>query len=277
MLKQFSPNVYVMRLVLVVGLVAMLFMPVNATASLTDKSDVSLLDSALSGDLRLDDPTVRQRVERMGTQLTTRERQTLTELYHQQIIANVTDLEGFARIVEFDAALTNGDVETFMLDISRLTLDATSNWDALFAGPWGRLKQHIHARMAWFPGYEALGRFGSTGFAADDGGNQAQHVWYSVAIAYKWGATVAGLEAQYHEWNPPGLLKHLPGTGGGDGSEMDLALSRHGIELGRTLADGTLQPRQVAGWMRETLGIDSATDLRQWRDTRATGDCYHSL
>ena len=89
--------------------------------------------------------------------------------------------------------------------------------------------------------------------------------WYSVAMAFKWGATVADLEAQYHEWNPPGLLKYLPGTGGGGGSKMDLALSRQGIALGRALATNQTRPSQVGPWLRQTLGKEcdkAATNAR---------------
>ena len=244
---------FILRLMLALSFAATLILPVNTVAVRADTTN-TFLDEALRGSLRLDDPLVRAQVVRLAPQLTSSQRYALVQRYHEQIIQPNTDLEALAQIAEFAADLNGNDAETFMLDMSRLTLDATSNWDAIAAGPWGRLKQRIHARLNWFPGYPALGRFGGTGFRADDGSNQVQHVWYSVAIAFKWGATAADLEAQYHEWNPPGLLKYLPGSGGRDGSKMDLALSRQGIALGRALATSQIQPSQVGLWLRQTLG-----------------------
>ena len=255
---------FVLRLMLALSFAATLILPVN---TLTVRADTAstFLDDVLRGALRLDDPLVRAQTVRLAPQLASVQRYALVQRYHEQIIQTNTDLEALAQIAEFAADISGGNAETFMLDMSRLTLDATSNWDAIAAGPWGRLKQRIHARLNWFPGYPALGHFGSTGFCADDGSNQAQHVWYSVAMAFKWGATVADLEAQYHEWNPPGVLKHLPGTGGGDGSKMDLALSRQGIALGRALATSQTQPSQVGPWLRQALGKEcdkAATNAR---------------
>jgi len=244
---------FVLRLTLTLSLAATLILPGSTLAVRADTAG-TFPDNALRGDLRLDDPLVRAQAVRLSPQLTSSQRCALVQFYYEQIIQTNTDLEALAQIAEFAADLSGGNAETFMLDMNRLTLDATSNWDAIAAGPWGRLKQHIHARLNWFPGYPALGHFGGTGFRADDGSNQVQHVWYSVAIAFKWGATAADLEAQYHEWNPPGLLKYLPGSGGRDGSKMDLALSRQGIALGRALATSQIQPSQVGLWLRQTLG-----------------------
>jgi hypothetical protein len=202
---------------------------------------------------RLDDPAVRREVALAGAAMSAAERNTTCLAYYHQIIAAETDLDAFTHLVELAAALSNDHADSFMLMVSNLTLDATSNTQALLAGAWGRVKNTVHVHLLWFPGYPALGRFGSTGFRADDGGNQAQHFWYSVAISYRWGATIARLEARYHEWNAPGLLRYLPGTGQGRGSAMDLALSQQGIDLGRRLATQALTPSQVARWMRAEL------------------------
>jgi hypothetical protein len=244
---------FVLRLTLILSFIATLILSGSTLAVRADTAD-AFLDDALRGDLRLDDPLVRAQAVRLAPQLASSQRYALVQRYYEQIIQANNDLEALAQITEFAADLSGGNAETFMLDMSRLTLDATSSWDAIAAGPWGRLEQRIHAHLNWFPGYPALERFGSTGFRADDGSNQVQHLWYSVAIAFKRGATMADLEAQYHEWNPPGLLKYLPGTGRGDGSKLDLTLSRQGIALGRALATNRTQPSQVGLWLRQTLG-----------------------
>jgi len=118
-----------------------------------------------------------------------------------------------------------------MLDIRRLTLDATSNWDAIAPGRGGDSSNASMARVGWFPGYPALERF-AHGLRADDGSNRRQHVGYSVAMAFKMGRHSVDLEAQYQS----GIrrLAQIPaGHGRGRGSEMDLALSRQSIALGR--------------------------------------------
>jgi len=245
----------VLRLILALSFAASLISPAHTLTARADTAN-TFLDDVLRGSLRLDDPLVRAQTVRLAPRLAASQRYALVQRYYEQIIRANTDLEALAQIAEFAADLSGNQADIFMLDMSRLALDATSNWDAIAAGPWGRLKQRIHARLNWIPSYPALWRFGGTGFRANDGGNQVQHVWYSVAITFKGCATVAESEAQYHEWNPPGVLKHLPGTGGGNGSKMDLALSRQGIALGRALAEGTLQPSQVGNWLRETLGTD---------------------
>ncbi len=163
------------------------------------------------------------------------------------------DLEAAARIVELAAAQTGDDLDAFMLDVSWLILGAHSNPGALVAGPWGRLLRYLHARLPFVPDCRLLDRFGSSGFAADDGGNQVQHFWYSVAVTYSWGETLARFGAWYHEWNPPGCLRRLPGTGGGHGTDMDRELSRQGIELGLALAAGHVRPDEVADWMWREL------------------------
>ena len=253
MLNQLVHKNYSVRLMFVLGLSVALVSPVYAPVTHADTTD-ALLDAVLRGSVRLDDSQVRSRVILIAKQLTPSQRYALVELHYEQTIGPDTDLEVFARIAEFAAALADGNVETFMLDINRLTLDATSNWYAVLAGIGGRLRQRLHTKVSWLPAYAALGRFGSEGFAADDGSNQVQHVWYSVAVAFKWGATLVDLEAQYHELNPAACLGFLPGTGEGNGLELDLALSRQGIALGRALATGQIKPGQVGEWLRGTLG-----------------------
>lgn len=45
----------------------------------------------------------------------------------------------------------------------------------------------------------------------------------------------------------------LPGSGGGHGSTLDLALSRQGITLGRAQAEGRIAPDEVGMWLRANL------------------------
>jgi hypothetical protein len=193
-------------------------------------------------------------VTRPASSLSSSERRDLAGRYSDRIIARNTDLEAFAATSDFTAVLAAGDVDEFVMTLSYLTLDATNNWTAIAAGPLTRLRQRIHNLIPTFPGSEALLRYGSQGFAVDDKSNQAQHFWYSVAITYKWGAGVAEVVARYHEWNPPALLRWLPGTGKGSGSEGDLYLSHQGMALGRMLRDGSIRPEGVGEWMREELG-----------------------
>jgi hypothetical protein len=192
-------------------------------------------------------------VTRPVSSLTSAERRDLADRYSDRIIASDTDLEAFARTAEFSAILAAGDVDEFVMMLSYLTLDATDNWTAIAAGPLTRLRQHVHNFLPWIPASEALLRYGSQGFAVNDKSNQAQHFWYSVAIAYEWGKGVAEIIARYHEWNPPALLRWLPGTGKGNGSGGDLDLSHQGMALGRMLRDGSILPEGVGEWMREQL------------------------
>ncbi len=182
-----------------------------------------------------------------------RTRRARLEATYARVAYSYDDLEASARIAELAAQLTGDDLDAFMLDMSWLILGARSNPGALVAGPWGRLLRYLHARFPLVPDCKLLDRFGSTGFDADDGGNQVQHFWYSVAVTYSWGETLARFGAWYHEWNPPGCLRRLPGTGGGHGTDMDRELSRQGIELGLALAAGRIRAYEVAGWMRREL------------------------
>jgi hypothetical protein len=193
-------------------------------------------------------------VTRPISSLTSAERRDLADRYNDRIIASNTDLEAFARSADFAALLAAGDVDEFVMTLSYLTLDATDNWTAIAAGPLTRLRQRIHNVVPLFPGSEALLRYGSQGFAVDDKSNQAQHFWYSVAITYKWGEGAAEIIARYHEWTPPAVLRWLPGTGKGNGSNGDLRLSRQGMALGRMLRDGSIRAEGVGEWMREQLG-----------------------
>lgn len=177
---------------------------------------------------------------------------------YAHIIDDYTDLEAFAQLAAYAARASGNDVAFFMWLMNSLILDTpanrTANWLAVLAGPWSRVRCRLHAWFPWMRGSPAPGRFGDTGFSAQDDSNQVQHVWYSVAVAYQWGGLPADLAARYHEWNAPGLLRYLPGTGRGRGSATDLALSRQGISLGRALAEGELSPYEVPGWLREQLG-----------------------
>jgi hypothetical protein len=183
------------------------------------------------------------------------------EAAYNRVIKPNTDLEAMALIADRAVGLAGSRTDRFMHLMNGLILDTpptpAADELALLAGPWSRAKQRIHAHLPWIPGSPAPGRFGSSGFYVDDKSNQVQHVWYSVAVAYRWGAGLADLGARFHEWNGPGLLRHLPGTGRGHGSAADLALSRQGIALGRALAEGTITPAETPAWLRENLGPTS--------------------
>jgi hypothetical protein len=138
--------------------------------------------------------------------------------------------------------------------VSWLTLGATSNRTAIVSGFLDRVRMYAARRIGWEGVESAASRFGSTGFAADDGSNQVQHFWYFAAVAYTWGAGVAELLSRYHEWNAPGILRKLPASGMGYGTEMDLDLSRKSIALGRALARRRIAPGRVGAWVRRELG-----------------------
>jgi hypothetical protein len=154
---------------------------------------------------------------------------------------------------EFAAELAAGSVDEFVRILSYLTLDAMDNCTAIAAGPWTRLRNRIHNALPFIPNGQALLRYGSQGFAYDDRSNQPQHFWYSVAITYKYGPRVAMAVARYHEWNPPALLRWLPGTGSGRGDARDLTLSRKGVALGLMLRSGAIRPAGVGQWLRGEL------------------------
>lgn len=177
---------------------------------------------------------------RLGFTPATDESRALIRRYHARIIERLTDLEAFARIAEFVAGLSRGNYDTFMLHMNFFILGAGGNRQSLLAGPGARIADD---RVV-------LRRFRSTGFAANDGGNQVNHFWYSVAIAYSWGADVAERLAIYHEdhrW--PDWL----GGGGGYGTPEDLALSRQGIALGNALQATTVDLHEVGNWLRREL------------------------
>ncbi len=231
--------------------VAMLLPMRASTASV--KETTMNYPVSISHSLRLDGVAATL-VSRPVSMLSSAERRDLADRYSDQIIARNTDLEAFARCADFAAYLAGGDVDEFVKTLSYLTLDATDNWTALLAGPWTRIRNRIHNTLPFIPNGEALLRYGSQGFAVDDKSNQAQHFWYSVAVTYTWGEGLAEVIAQYHEWNPPAFLRWLPGTGGPDGSQGNLMLSRQGMALGRMLRDGAIRPEGVGEWMREQLG-----------------------
>ncbi len=170
--------------------------------------------------------------------------------YHSVISAN-TDLEAFARISEF--AAQTGSTRAYLDEMSSLIMGVRSSLWGIPAGPLGRLQLKLKEHFGLTEGYPAYFRFGGSGFRFNDHSNQVQHFWFSVILAYHFGAGLADLAARYHEWNAPGLLHNLPGTGKGSGSVDDLALSRQGIRLGCALAEGQMKPAQVAEWVRENL------------------------
>ncbi|HET9495679.1 MAG TPA: hypothetical protein VFR15_15720 [Chloroflexia bacterium] len=180
-------------------------------------------------------------------------RRAALEAYYHDIIGNVSDLEAFALVTEHAAETAQGDYDAFVLDVSRLTLGARSNWAAIVSGFFDRAWMYAARRMGWKV-ESAANRFGSSGFAADDGSNQVQHFWYFAAVAYTWGPRIADLLARYHEWNAPGILRRLPASGMGHGTELDLALSRKSIALGRALAKRRIAPERVGAWVRRELG-----------------------
>lgn len=209
--------------------------------------------SAAGRERRLSDAATQASLAAIAPSLRMGERRDLLDGFYGEIIAAHTDLEAFARCAGFAALLAGDDTDAFVAQLSYLTLDARDNWTAIAAGPWTRIRQRIHHALPFIPAGKALLRFGSTGFAADDKSNQAQHFWYSVAISYKWGTGIAEAVARYHEWNPPALLRWLPGTAHGLGHAGDRRLSYQGIALGRALADGRITPGQVGQWLREEL------------------------
>jgi hypothetical protein len=175
------------------------------------------------------------------------------ETYYQEIIGKVSDLEAFALLAERAAAATRGDYDAFVLDLNWGTLGAHSNHGAIVSGFLDRAWMYA-ARRVGRKVESAANRFGSTGFAADDGSNQVQHFWYFAAVAYTWGARISDLLACYHEWNGPGILRRMPASGMGHGTELDLSLSRKSIALGRALARRRIAPAKVGAWVRRELG-----------------------
>ena len=176
------------------------------------------------------------------------------ETYYRQIRRDATDLATFAAVVDYAAAQSQGNTAYFMQAINRLVLNSRSNLGAIVIGVWERTRHVLHHRWRWVPPSVVTQRFGSSGFAADDGSNQVQHFWYFVTMAYTLGPHPAEWFARYHEWNGPGIWRHLPLSGGGHGSQVDLDLSHQGITLGRMLAQGSLPPAEVGNWLRDKLG-----------------------
>ena len=221
-----------------------LLLPTNITAT------PAAIQPAVSARL---DGLAQSLITRPAALLTSTDRRALADRYSGQIIARHTDLEAFARSAEFAAALSAGNMDEFVRTLSYLTLDARDNWTAIAAGPWTRVRNRIHNALPFIPNGEALLRYGSQGFAYDDKSNQPQHFWYSVAITYKYGPHVALAIARYHEWNPPALLRWLPGAGNGRGADGDMRLSQQGIALGLMLRNNSIRPEGVGEWMRTEL------------------------
>ncbi len=175
------------------------------------------------------------------------------EAHYRQIREGRTDLETFACLADFVADEAVGDYDHFMLDLNHLILGAHFNLTAIIAGPLYRIIQYLFRRLYGKQATPAFFRFGSSGFAADDGSNQVQHFWYAVAITYALGPRLAEWQAVYHEWNGPGLLRYLPGSGHGYGTAADLHLSRQGIDLGQKLAARLIPLEMVGDWLRQEL------------------------
>lgn len=74
---------------------------------------------------------------------------TVAELagYYRRIIRTTTDLEAFARVVEFAARQTDGDYDAFMLDLNRLILAARNNRTAIVTGFLDRAKLRFLNRL----------------------------------------------------------------------------------------------------------------------------------
>lgn len=168
--------------------------------------------------------------------------------------AQHTDLETFAQLADFIAEQVNGDYDRFMLAFNRLIFGAPTNELTIFVGAFDRFKHYMYIRREWFSLTKVTGRFGSTGFAADDNSNQVQHFWFAVTMTYDWSAALADFIGWYHEWNAPGILHHLPGTGHGLGTEADYMLSKQGIALGQMLVARTIPLPEVGNWLRRELG-----------------------
>ncbi len=152
------------------------------------------------------------------------------------------------------AAAYAGDNPThFLALLNELILGAGNPLVALFVAPLSRAHQVLHKKVRAVPRSRIVNRFGSTGFAADDGGNQVQHFWFSVLVAYHYGTTLAVLLAWYHEWNPPPALNWLPLSGHGYGTPADLHLSHQGIALGQLLARRRIAPAAVGAWLAREL------------------------
>ena len=180
------------------------------------------------------------------------DRRELLRLY-ESLVERVSDLELMALLAERAAELAQGDTERFVLALGAVILNQRLPRTALFAGVWDRFKV-VLGKLGWRGLDCAYPRFGSSGFAAKDQSNQVQHFWYFAAAAYEWGRRPVEALAWYHEWNPPGLLRWLPGSGMGRGTALDLALSRQAIDLGRRLADDAIALAAVGDWMRRELG-----------------------
>lgn len=173
------------------------------------------------------------------------------EAYYLLIIQPNTDLESFARLAE--RAAHYGSTDVFIDDLSWLIMGSPDSRLGILAGPLGRGLERVRLATGLTNGYPALLRFGSSGFQSDDKSNQVQHFWFSVILSYHLGSAFPDAMARYHEWNAPGLLDLLPGTGHGRGDAGDLVLSRQAIWLGQALRNGTIQPAEVGDWLRNNL------------------------
>lgn len=175
--------------------------------------------------------------------------------FYQQTYQTHDDLETFAQLAEFVSQQADGDYAVFMRVMNQLTVGTQSSFWSILVGPIDRTLYYMKRKYQWLPVGELAGRrFSSRGFAADDNSNQVQHFWYSVAVAYGWGIWVAEWQARYHEWNGPGVLRYLPGSGQGRGTVEDLELSLQGVELGRMLMKKTIDLASVGNWLRQQLG-----------------------
>ncbi len=206
----------------------------------------------------------------------------------------LTDLEKLAALSDFVAARLSGNddyLEVMTQIILGVSASPISAGAAIFAGGcagWGRYSNRSENPdcpantkpcetdecRCHTPCPNKPNRYlADTGFHSDfrdahmeGGGNQVFHLWASVAgvgsaddiwgertisTAINWGFLQIGHEGIQ------GILSELgtpPPIGDPGGSIQDYFLTEMGIKLGRKLAGGDIQPRQVGGWLVAHLG-----------------------
>jgi len=177
---------------------------------------------------------------------------------YSRIGQDLTDLEFVERVTDFRAR--HGTPESFVDDISRYILGGQGGRDTITFAP-----AHRHFR-----------EFHDTGFREyyQDGGNQVNHAWYWVHVAYTTGEAIARRGNEVHE--NPGLP--IVGGGqvgggrvgpvdvpviipGGGASQLDLDLGNSAIALGLGIRNGTIPLVQVSNWIHANWGPVLPNDL----------------